>query len=75
MYWRKNANAPYADWDDFSPIVVNCLVDLTQGRAAMERLNPMAWKALEVAVASLERCDQPGLYTAIVPPMIVRNCS
>ena len=74
-YWRNEGGHPGANWDDFTPLVADCFVeDPGKCREARERIKPMAWKALEVAVASIERRDQPGLYSAKVPSMLVRNC-
>jgi hypothetical protein len=75
VYWRKDPGPPDADWDDFSAIVVDCLVgDPGKCREAQGRIKPMAWKALDASVASLPRRDEPGLFPATVPSVLVRQC-
>lgn len=75
IYWRKEAGPPEADWDDFSPIVLDCLVDnLPARRAAMDRIRPAAWEALNLAVPQLEAHAPPGLYPVAIPPAILSHC-
>ena len=71
VYWRKGED-PRADWDDFSPIVTDCLADGTQCRAARERIKPTAWAALDAALAGMTQRDELGLFTATVPDAMVR---
>ena len=72
-YLRSENASNEGRWSDFSPYVVNCLVDdEEQIREAMQRLSPISWKALEMGLEQVEK-DKPGLYPVDLPLEIVSN--
>ncbi len=74
MYGATNESVAKGHWNDFFPIVVDCLVD---DRAACEkaqkRLKLAGWKALEIALTQLTDETREGLYRVNVPDNIVRG--
>ena len=64
----------WGQWSDFSPIVVDCLVDdYASCEAAATRIKPLAWTALEIALRQFGGRRQPGLYPVDVPHDLVWN--
>jgi hypothetical protein len=73
VYWRQPGKPAPADWDDFSAVVVDCLVDdPALCREARERINPAAWTALDLSVAGLSN-REPGLHPTTVPLALIRD--
>ncbi len=61
-------------WVDFSPLPIDCLVmDEAACSAARNRLLPLAWKALALAIPQLAKPLKEGLYPVEVPHEIVWN--
>ncbi len=68
VYWSTPESMARGCWSDFSPIVVDCLVDDTSScEAARARIKPLAWKVLDLALAKLGDVRRPGLYPVDVP--------
>jgi hypothetical protein len=74
MYGATNESVAKGRWNDFFPIVVDCLVD---DRAACEnahkRLKLSGWKGLELALTQLTDKTREGLFPVNVPAAIVRG--
>ena len=73
MYDGTNESIAKGRWNDFFPIVVDCLVD---DRAACERRNSLklsGWKGLEIALTQLTDKTREGLFRVNVPENIVKG--
>jgi hypothetical protein len=74
IYFCTQTSWAQGCWSDFSPIVVDCLVDDSGScEAAKTRIKPLAWKALKIALKKLDGNNQKGLYHVHVPDDVVRN--
>ncbi|MGO8691546.1 MAG: DUF3239 domain-containing protein [Thermoguttaceae bacterium] len=74
LYSSTRASWARGQWSDFSPIVVDCLVDdYASCEAAAARIKPLAWTALEIALRQFGGRRQPGLYPVDVPHDLVWN--
>lgn len=72
-YVRTDESWREGRWDDFLPIVVDCLVDEPQQcESAKRMLSPLAWKALELGIHELDGFEE-GLYCVDVPHEVVWN--
>lgn len=75
VYFGTPQSLAQSKWHDFSPIIVDCLVDDLEGcENAKKRLKPLAWKCLETALQNLgSRRLDVGLYPVNLPPDMVNN--
>lgn len=75
LYSRTKESWAQARWHDFSPLIVDCLVDDRLGcENAKSRLKPLAWKCLNTALQSLNgRRLGVGLYPVDLPPEMVND--
>lgn len=61
-------------WVDFSPLPIDCLVeDQAACEAARQRLSPLSWQALDIALGQLDKSFPVGLHRVAVPHEIVWN--
>jgi len=68
IFWSTEESMARGCWSDFSPIVINCLVDDPgSGEAAKARIKPLAWEVLGLGLAKLQGRRQVGLYPVDVP--------
>jgi hypothetical protein len=74
IYWRTDESWARGCWSDFSPVVVDCLVDDQRLCAeAVARLKPLAWQALQIGVRCLCGRYAQGLYAVQVPAETARD--
>lgn len=59
-------------WNDFSPIVVDCLVDDRNAcAAALARVKPLAWHSLDIGMNGVPKPFKEGLFRVDVPTNIL----
>jgi len=74
VYYPTKESLRQGRWNDFSPIVVDCLVeDRAACDAALARLKPLAWHSLDIGLSALSRPFKEGLFRVNVPANVLED--
>jgi hypothetical protein len=74
VYARTKESWARGCWSDFFPIIVDCLADDYRScEAAVLRIKPLAWQALDMALQELGGNYREGLFHVRVPDHVVRD--